>query len=57
MPAGPPIQLLTRGVRIRADGLNGNGILTSPIEQDPYTGHRMVRFSGPDGVSIAVVEI
>ena len=36
--------------------LNTNGIETGPIEQDPYTGRRMVRFLGPDGVNIAVIK-
>ena len=36
--------------------LNQNGIRTGGIEQDPYTERRMVRFKGPDGVNIAVIE-
>ncbi len=36
--------------------LRENSIETGPIEQDPYTGKRMVHFSGPDGVSISVIE-
>ena len=33
-----------------------NGIETGDIDQDPYTGLRRVRFQGPDGVEIFVIE-
>ncbi len=36
--------------------LNMNGIETENISQDPYTGLRRVRFAGPDGVRITVIE-
>ena len=36
--------------------LNANGIETGPIEQDPYTKLRSVRFDGPDHVHITVIE-
>lgn len=36
--------------------LEQNGIDVSPIEQDPYTGLRCVRFEGPDGVRILIIE-
>ena len=29
-----------------------NGIQTGPFGQDPYTGQKMLQFSGPDGVKI-----
>ncbi len=36
--------------------LEMNGIKTNGVEQDVYTGLRCVRFSGPDGVCITVIE-
>ena len=36
--------------------LERNGIPTGPFGQDPYTGQRMLQFSGPDGVKITVLE-
>ena len=33
-----------------------NGIEAGPIGQDPYTGLRCIRFSGPDSVRITVIE-
>ena len=33
-----------------------NGIEAGPIGQDPYTGLRCIRFSGPDRVRITVIE-
>ena len=36
--------------------LNKRGIETSPFVQDPYTGRRTLYFSGPDNVTITVIE-
>ena len=36
--------------------LEMNGIKTGGVEQDVYTGLRCVRFTGPDGVCITVIE-
>ena len=36
--------------------LEQNGIRTEPFDQDPYTGQRVLRFDGPDGVKITVIE-
>ena len=36
--------------------LKKHGIESSPIEQDPYTGRRALRFYGPDMVEITVIE-
>ncbi len=36
--------------------LEKNGIAAGPFEQDPYTGQRLLSFTGPDGVVISVLE-
>ena len=53
-----PPQVLTIAVKSLAPvrkRLEENGIHPGPDEQDPYTGARMLRFSGPDSTEIAIL--
>ena len=58
-PAELPAQSLTLSAhRLKPilRRLEQNGIAASAIEQDPYTGLRCIRFEGPDGVQIQIIE-
>ena len=54
-----PAQSLTlsaRNLHPILQRLEQNGIEVSPVEQDPYTGLRCIRFGGPDNVQIQIIE-
>ena len=58
-PGEFPAQSLTlsaRRLKPILQRLEQNGIAVSPVEQDPYTGLRCIRFDGPDGVRITIIE-
>ena len=58
-PEELPAQSLTlsaRRLKPILQRLEQNGIGVSPVEQDPYTGLRCIRFDGPDGVQITIIE-
>ena len=58
-PEELPAQSLTlsaRRLKPILQRLEQNGIEVSPVEQDPYTGLRCIRFDGPDGVQITIIE-
>ena len=55
-PAGQQLTISARRLGPILRRLQLNGIETAGIEQDRYTGRQCIRFHGPDGVEIEVLE-